>query len=92
MQTPRLEDWKYAVKTARRYRDHYNLPREVYECLAKMLARLEYVDNIRWARKWDGGAAEAYEKARDGGCCGSYDTEVETESGDVWLLGCNYGH
>lgn len=33
-----------------------------------------------------------YEKAKDEGCCGFYDSEVTAPSGTKYLIGFNYGH
>lgn len=55
----------------------------------------EYADNSRYAVKGNSEQEAAYEKIRDGGCCGFCDVELEVtdENGTHTLLfGFNYGH
>jgi len=52
---------------------------------------MEYADNSRVAQKSDPDQVAWYNYVRDHGCCGSCDIEL-TVDGEVWLLGCNYGH
>jgi len=53
-------------------------------------------NNWRWADKKKSGEVRRYKRARDSGCCGSYDTEVEYKplfgKSRTFLLGFNYGH
>lgn len=49
------------------------------------------VDNHRYAKCSDGQAVEQYRKQEANGCCGFFDAEVMI-AGELWLVGCNYGH
>lgn len=53
---------------------------------------LDYADNIRVAER---GTDEEYnyDDVKNGGCCGSFDTELFYRPTAKWILiGCNYGH
>jgi hypothetical protein len=54
---------------------------------------LEYdrTDNLRIARTWVDGEVEDFEKRRERGCCGSFESGVPVEMGTIWI-GFNYGH
>ena len=52
---------------------------------------LEYVDNLRVARKGDPLQMSAYNEKVLSGCCGSMDIGV-TIDGIEFAIGCNYGH
>lgn len=56
-----------------------------------LMADFECVDNCRIARKSDPKEMADYEEARSGGCCGFFDREILV-NGEVYLIGCNYGH
>jgi len=56
-----------------------------------LIQDLECVDNCRIARKNDSNEVNAYEEARSEGCCGFFDMEILVD-GEVFLIGCNYGH
>lgn len=49
---------------------------------------LEYADTYR-ATPIDQGYAEHAQKV---GCCGVYETHHKCRSGNMYYLGCNYGH
>jgi len=51
----------------------------------------DFVDNERWAKMSNGFQMKEWRRARDGGCCGSYD-EVITIDGEKYIFGFNYGH
>tara|TARA_Y100001963_G_scaffold125455_1_gene177066 strand:+ start:2584 stop:2811 length:228 start_codon:yes stop_codon:yes gene_type:complete len=53
---------------------------------------LDYADNYRCYRKRDGLGKERYDEAKSSGCCGSADWEYTSKDGEVWIVGCNYGH
>ena len=53
---------------------------------------LEYPDNYRCYRKRDELGKERYDKAKRSGCCGFADWEYTDKEGEVWIVGCNYGH
>lgn len=59
---------------------HYHIGRE----------DLEYVDNMRVARKNHREFQQYLDQQRKG-CCGSFDIEVWID-GEKWAIGCNYGH
>ena len=64
-------------------------------CEINMVAHeedLDYPDNYRCYRKRDGLGKEKYDKARESGCCGFADWEYTDKDGEVWIVGCNYGH
>jgi len=56
-----------------------------------LIGDFEDVDNCRVARKDSPEEMAAYQEAREGGCCGFWDTEILVD-GVVFLVGCNYGH
>ena len=58
----------------------------------KAMGDEEFVDNHRCYRKKDELGKKAYDKAIESGCCGSSDWEYTDKHGDVWIVGCNYGH
>jgi hypothetical protein len=52
----------------------------------------ECIDNLRWADVTLPQELAAYNTAKDGGCCGSFDGEVKAPDGKTYKVGCNYGH
>lgn len=54
---------------------------DAYDCM----------DNYRVAREGNAAEEDAYDAARDRGCCGSCDEILDTEDGRV-KVGFNYGH
>lgn len=50
------------------------------------------IDNFRVALKGDPSDEEEYENLVSEGCCGFYDDEIESPSGNTYMIGCNYGH
>ena len=52
----------------------------------------QFVDNHRCYRKKDELGKKTYDEAIKSGCCGSRDWEYTDKDGDVWIVGCNYGH
>jgi hypothetical protein len=56
-----------------------------------LIGDFECVDNCRIALKSDPKEMADYEAARADGCCGFYDQEILVD-GEVYLIGCNYGH
>lgn len=51
----------------------------------------EYSDNSRSARVGNWTEEQEYKDAVARGCCGSYDTVIPCEDGDI-MFGFNYGH
>jgi hypothetical protein len=50
-------------------------------------------DNFRLCRVGDPIGEAEYEEIRNGGCCGSVDTEIgPSPAGHVYRYGFNYGH
>jgi len=49
------------------------------------------IDNRRFAYLNDEAALDKYQRARDEGCCGIFDTIIEV-NGQRAKIGCNYGH
>lgn len=64
-----------------------------FEVLTHEVENEDCVDNHRIADASDPEEVAAYEAIRDGGCCGSFDTQiVHPKTGKTILIGCNYGH
>ncbi len=62
---------------------------EVRVAFAVKVSHLEYADNFRiypLAEK------EAFYKQADRGCCGSWNGQTKCLSGNIYWVGCNYGH
>ena len=53
---------------------------------------LEFADNYRCYRKKDELGKKKYDETIEGGCCGFADWEYTDKHGDIWMVGCNYGH
>lgn len=70
------------------------LPEEIIEAISYEVGRndLEYADNYRAYRHKDGKFQEDYDDAVQHGCCGYWDIDYTDTHGDVWTIGCNYGH
>lgn len=70
------------------------VPADVWEDLLYEInkAELEYADNYRAYRWKDGLHIGAYKKATNSGCCGEAQWWTKSRSGDIWRIGCNYGH
>jgi hypothetical protein len=50
-------------------------------------------DNVRFARKGDTSEEALYREKKENGCCGFTDkTVTHPETGETFLIGCNYGH
>lgn len=52
----------------------------------------EYADNFRIATVGNAEEEAAYEEVQAGGCCGYFDTVMETLDGKEFRWGFNYGH
>lgn len=80
-----IRDYRFEDRTA-----------EGEQCIADIdyeMARSEEscVDNYRWYKSGDKEGEEAYNAARNKGCCGSFDGSTSI-NGEKWFIGCNYGH
>jgi hypothetical protein len=54
---------------------------------------LEYADNFRWARCSVPAELAEYHRLRQNGCCGFQDDVFFCcDTGEPYLVGCNYGH
>lgn len=62
---------------------------EVKVALSVVVSHLDYADNFRIYRLKD---RAAYYKQADKGCCGSWTSYYKCKSGNIYILGCNYGH
>lgn len=62
---------------------------EVKVSFALMIVGLEYADNFRIYPLW---MKNDYLDQKDRGCCGSVDSQVKCKSGNIYWIGCNYGH
>lgn len=51
-----------------------------------------YIDNWRLALVGHAESEQAYNEKRKQGCCGFYDEELKTKSGNTYKVGFNYGH
>ena len=49
------------------------------------------IDNFRFAAKDNAEEVAAYEQAKNKGCCGFFDDEIDVD-GKTFLFGFNYGH
>lgn len=52
----------------------------------------EYADNWRFARAHVKKEVREYRERQARGCCGFYDTTINTGVGGNIMVGCNYGH
>jgi len=90
----RLEDARGAVRDVN-WREQNNdlgpLPHEIRYILFGFFMNLECVDNVRIARTTNLASIGRYEVAKINGCCGYADREVYV-NGELWKVGCNYGH
>jgi hypothetical protein len=70
------------------------LPNEIVEAISYEVGRndLDCSDNYRAYRHKDGYLEREYYDAMDEGCCGYFDVNYTDDNGDVWTIGCNYGH
>lgn len=85
---------RFAKDVLKGYTWHFNRVQnqdldEVQVAFACMISDLEYVDNFRIYPLW---MKNDYLDQRDRGCCGSADSQVKCKSGNIYLIGCNYGH
>jgi hypothetical protein len=69
------------------------VPIEVWEDLDYRIALhdLECVDNFRAYRRSDDFLEAEYKWAARCGCCGIFEDSTRIH-GEVWIIGCNYGH
>ena len=67
------------------------IPNEVWDDLQYEIDRqgLEFADSFRAYRRRGSYLKEQFEAAR--GCCGSWEGQTVV-NGEVWIIGCNYGH
>jgi hypothetical protein len=71
-----------------------NVPVEIIDQLEDLIDQdnLDCADNCRYALESDLNQVNAYYVQRDRGCCGCADYQVLDKHGNIWLVGCNYGH
>jgi hypothetical protein len=62
---------------------------EVRVIFAINVAHLEYADNFRI---FPLNMSEEYMAKRNLGCCGSWNIQFKCLSGNIYWIGCNYGH
>lgn len=62
---------------------------EVVVAFAVKVAHLEYADNFRVYPLYQ---EKEFKQQADRGCCGSWDTQYKCLSGNIYWMGCNYGH
>lgn len=62
---------------------------EVWVRFALAVNGVMYADNFR---VFPLDMRKKYDELRRRGCCGFWDTEYKCVSGNVYLMGCNYGH
>ena len=70
------------------------VPADVWEDLLYEINRhnLENVDNYR-AFNWTRGTHKnSYRRAAERGCCGEFERWTKDTKGNIWKIGCNYGH
>lgn len=72
-----------------------NVPQEVWDDLETQIAihlpDEGCVDNRRAYRVRDGLHKSDFVTAENSGCCGFYNS-YSIVDGDMWFVGCNYGH
>ena len=70
------------------------LPEEIIEAITHEVEHgdLDFADNYRAYRHKDFKFIEDYNTAYAYGCCGYLDMDYTDTHGDVWTIGCNYGH
>lgn len=62
---------------------------EIVVAFSVNVAHLEYADNFRI---YPAHQEKEYMKQKNKGCCGSWNTQYKCLSGNIYFLGCNYGH
>ena len=62
---------------------------EVRVTFALAAEGLEYADNFR---VFSINNKKEYYAQASKGCCGSFDSSIRCKSGNVYLIGCNFGH
>jgi hypothetical protein len=62
------------------------------EYILQQVRDLDYVDNLRWGMLGDIEQMDAYNAAKEAGCCGFFDRTVVAPDGNTYAVGCNYGH
>lgn len=62
---------------------------EVKVDFAAVISQFYRADNFRIARLID---EDAFYAQAAKGCCGAWDSQVVCRSGNVYWVGCNYGH
>lgn len=62
---------------------------EVKVAFAVNVAGLQYADNFRI---FPYSMLNDYKKVKEKGCCGFFDSSVKCVSGNIYLIGCNFGH
>ena len=53
------------------------------------VSHLEYADNFR---VFPLNKTKEYYNIKNKGCCGFFDIQVKCKSGNIYWIGCNYGH
>ena len=53
------------------------------------VSKLEFADNFR---VYPLSQEKEYTEQQNKGCCGFWDVQFKCKSGNIYLLGCNYGH
>lgn len=53
------------------------------------VSKLDFADNFR---VYPISQQKEYNDQKNKGCCGFWDVQFKCKSGNIYLLGCNYGH
>lgn len=62
---------------------------EVRVIFAVNIIGYEHADNLR---VYPVAQKEAFYRQADKGCCGSWNSQIKCISGNIYWVGCNYGH
>lgn len=62
---------------------------EVAIAFAVEVSHLDYADNFRIFPLH---MEQQFNQIKDKGCCGSFNSQVKCLSGNIYWIGCNYGH
>jgi hypothetical protein len=62
---------------------------EIVTAFSVNVAHLDYADNFRI---YPLNQRKEFKEQADSGCCGSWNSQYKCLSGNIYWIGCNYGH